>query len=106
MIDFTLTDEQRAMRDLAHTFAEQEIRPVAAELDEREAFPWDSTPRYLLRDREAIYGTAFAAITKSMGIGKVSDRKTLIFWGMLDPGFPRPILRDLRRFSHTTRQSS
>ena len=41
MIDFTLTDEQQAMRDLAHTFAEQEIRPVAAELDEREEFPWD-----------------------------------------------------------------
>jgi acyl-CoA dehydrogenase len=40
MIDFTLTDEQQAMRDLAHTFAEQEIRPVAAELDEREEFPW------------------------------------------------------------------
>src|SRR5580765_7605997 len=41
MIDFTLTDEQQAMRDLAHTFAEEEIRPVAAELDEREEFPWE-----------------------------------------------------------------
>jgi alkylation response protein AidB-like acyl-CoA dehydrogenase len=41
MIDFELTDDQRAMRDLAHTFAEQEIRPVAAELDEREEFPWE-----------------------------------------------------------------
>jgi alkylation response protein AidB-like acyl-CoA dehydrogenase len=41
MIDFTLTDEQQAMRELAHTFAEQEIRPVAAELDEREEFPWE-----------------------------------------------------------------
>lgn len=32
----------------------------------REAFPWDSTPRYLLRDRDAIYGRDFAAITKGM----------------------------------------
>ncbi len=39
MIDFTLNDEQQAMRDLAHTFAEEEIRPVAAELDESEEFP-------------------------------------------------------------------
>jgi acyl-CoA dehydrogenase len=45
MIDFTLTDEQQAMRDLAHTFAEQQIRPVAAELDEREEFPWDLVKR-------------------------------------------------------------
>jgi acyl-CoA dehydrogenase len=40
MIDFELTDEQKAMQELAHTFAEQEIRPVAAELDEKEEFPW------------------------------------------------------------------
>jgi acyl-CoA dehydrogenase len=40
MIDFELTDEQKAIQELAHTFAEQEIRPVAAELDEKEEFPW------------------------------------------------------------------
>jgi transposase InsO family protein len=33
----------------------------------REAFPWDQAPRYLLRDRDAIYGSEFAAITKGMG---------------------------------------
>jgi hypothetical protein len=37
----------------------------------REAFPWDQVPRYLLRDRYAIYGTAFAAITKSVGLEEV-----------------------------------
>ena len=31
----------------------------------REAFPWDQAPRYLLRDRDAIYGSEFAAITKA-----------------------------------------
>jgi acyl-CoA dehydrogenase len=40
-IDFTLSDEQREIQALAHTFAEEEIRPVAAALDEREEFPWD-----------------------------------------------------------------
>lgn len=41
MIAFDLTDEQREMRDLAHRFAEQEIRPIAAEYDEREEVPWE-----------------------------------------------------------------
>src|SRR5215831_15173545 len=40
-IDFTFSDEQCEIQALAHTFAEEEIRPVAAELDEREEFPWD-----------------------------------------------------------------
>jgi acyl-CoA dehydrogenase len=33
MLDFSLTEEQRNIRDLAHDFAEQEIRPVAWEYD-------------------------------------------------------------------------
>ena len=33
MLDFTLTDEQRNIRDMAHDFAEKEIRPVAWEYD-------------------------------------------------------------------------
>ena len=41
MIAFDLTDEQREMRDLARRFAEQEIRPIAAEYDEREEVPWE-----------------------------------------------------------------
>jgi acyl-CoA dehydrogenase len=33
MIDFSLTDEQHALRELAHDFATKEIRPVACEYD-------------------------------------------------------------------------
>jgi acyl-CoA dehydrogenase len=33
MIDFSLTDEQRALRELVHDFATKEIRPVAWEYD-------------------------------------------------------------------------
>jgi alkylation response protein AidB-like acyl-CoA dehydrogenase len=40
MIDFRLTDEQEQMRQLAHRFAERELRPVAAEYDERDEMPW------------------------------------------------------------------
>jgi putative transposase len=32
----------------------------------REAFPWEQVPRYLLRDRDAIYGRDFAALTTGM----------------------------------------
>ncbi len=39
MIDFTLTDEQKNLRELAHDFAEKEIRPVAWELDKDGTFP-------------------------------------------------------------------
>jgi acyl-CoA dehydrogenase len=39
-LDFTLTREQEEIRQLAHEFAEKEIRPVAAHYDETEEFPW------------------------------------------------------------------
>src|SRR5256885_13301689 len=35
-ISFALTDEQKALRELAHEFAEKEIRPRAAEYDEHQ----------------------------------------------------------------------
>ena len=40
MIDFNLTDEQRALQDLAHDFARDQIRPVAPEHDRTGEFPW------------------------------------------------------------------
>jgi acyl-CoA dehydrogenase len=40
-ICFALSDEQRALRELAHEFAAKEIRAVAAEYDERSQHPGD-----------------------------------------------------------------
>src|SRR5262249_56739613 len=40
-ISFALTEEQKALRDLAHEFAEKEIRPKAAEYDEHQTHPAD-----------------------------------------------------------------
>jgi alkylation response protein AidB-like acyl-CoA dehydrogenase len=40
-ISFTPTAEQRELRELAHEFAANELRPVASEWDEREDFPHD-----------------------------------------------------------------
>ena len=39
-MDFSLTEEQIELQKWAHEFAEKEIRPVAAEYDESEEFPW------------------------------------------------------------------
>jgi acyl-CoA dehydrogenase len=39
VVDFTLTDEQRSMREMAHEFAEKEIRPVAWEYDRDATWP-------------------------------------------------------------------
>ena len=36
-----------------------------------EAFPWDTAPRYLLRDRDGIYGHEFVGRVRSMGIWEV-----------------------------------
>jgi len=36
-----------------------------------EAFPWDSAPRYLLRDRDASYGAVFCKRVDAMGIIEV-----------------------------------
>jgi putative transposase len=36
-----------------------------------EAFPWDTAPRYLLRDRDKSYGSAFRDRVRAMGIEEV-----------------------------------
>jgi acyl-CoA dehydrogenase len=41
VVDFTLTDEQKNLRDMAHDFAEKEIRPVAWEYDKDGTWPQD-----------------------------------------------------------------
>jgi acyl-CoA dehydrogenase len=41
MVDFTLTDEQKALREMAHDFAVKEIRPVAWDYDREATWPQD-----------------------------------------------------------------
>ncbi|GAB3682070.1 acyl-CoA dehydrogenase family protein [Salinarchaeum chitinilyticum] len=40
-MDFELTEEQQAIRDEVRRFAENEVAPVATELDEEESYPYD-----------------------------------------------------------------
>jgi len=41
VVEFTLTDEQKDLRELAHNFAEKEMRPVAWEYDKDGTWPQD-----------------------------------------------------------------
>ena len=65
MISFALTDEQRELQALAHEFAERELRPIAAECDERE----DAPPELLAK--AAGLGLTSYAIPREYGGGGV-----------------------------------
>ena len=40
-MDFTLNEAQQAIRDTCREFAEQEIKPIAEEIDHTGEFPYD-----------------------------------------------------------------
>ncbi|MGA2192017.1 MAG: acyl-CoA dehydrogenase family protein [Nitrospirota bacterium] len=40
-MDYFLTEEQQEIRSLARRIAEEKVKPVRAELDEKEEFPWE-----------------------------------------------------------------
>ena len=40
----------------------------------REAFPWDSAPRFLLRDRDRIFGADFSQQVKSLAFRNCWER--------------------------------
>jgi putative transposase len=67
-----------------------------------EAFPWDSAPRYLLRDRDASYGEDFRTQVDAMGIGEAisaarSPRQNAYVERVI--GSPRRLLPYLQLFS-------
>ena len=44
-MNFELTKEQEMLRRMVREFAENEIRPIAAEYDEKQEFPWETVKR-------------------------------------------------------------
>jgi alkylation response protein AidB-like acyl-CoA dehydrogenase len=65
VISFELTDEQRELQRLAREFAERELRPIAAEWDEKEDYPPD------LLGKAARVGLTSYAIPSEYGGGGV-----------------------------------
>ena len=52
----------------------------------REAFPWDSAPQYLLRDRDRIFGQDFVDQVKAMASNKCFLRRDLPGRGRMSNG--------------------
>jgi putative transposase len=52
-----------------------------------EAFPWEIAPRYLLRDRDAVYGVVFSSRAQTLGIDEVKTA-------------PRPLAESVRGAPH------
>lgn len=81
MIDFTLTEEQEAIKRLAHDFAVKEIRPIAAECDEKEESPW-----HVVAKAHKLGIDAAAAFPEEWGGGGMDNLTQLIMseelhWG-------------------------
>jgi hypothetical protein len=53
----------------AHPTAEWTVQQL------QEAFPWDTAPRYLLRDRDRIFGQDFSLQVKAMGSNRCCPRR-------------------------------
>ena len=100
-ISFRLTPEQQEAQQLAHEFAERELRPIAAEWDERDDFPRD------LLGKAARLGLSSYSIPREYGGGGVDAVTASLIaeelsWGcaglaagILSTMFP---VRPLRRF--------
>jgi len=83
-----LSDEQRELRDWVHGFAEEVVRPAAAEWDEREETPWP-----IIREAAKIglYGFEFLANTWSDPTGlSICLASEELFWG--DAGIAMSIM--------------
>ena len=80
MIGFDLTEEQRQLQEMAHAFAEKEIRPVAAEYDEKEEFPWP-----ILEQANRVGLLSYAVPEEYGGIGADTLTDCIVqeelFWG-------------------------
>jgi alkylation response protein AidB-like acyl-CoA dehydrogenase len=44
-MDFSLTEDQKMLRTTIRDFAEKELEPIAAEIDEESRFPAESIPK-------------------------------------------------------------
>ena len=77
MVDFTLTDEQRALREMAHDFAVKEIRPVAWEYDKEGTWPAEVLDKAFDRTfaRVAKDGVSERTAAMAIGVERVRDAK-------------------------------
>src|SRR5256885_3000532 len=81
-LDFTLTPDQEDIKGLAHEFAEKEIRPVAAQYDETEEFPWP-----VLKKAHEVGLTPVAVMPEAYGGGGLDMISNMLIAGGLHLGY-------------------
>ena len=72
MIDFSLTEEQKALQEMAREFSEKELKPNAAKYDKGEEFPEE------IMKKAFEVGFLTCTIPKESGGGGLSDVDTVI----------------------------
>jgi acyl-CoA dehydrogenase len=72
MVEFTLTEEQRRLRELVRDFAQREIVPVAAELDREQRFSQEIVDKYFE------IGLLHSAVPEEYGGGGLSSFEGVI----------------------------
>ncbi len=65
-MDYLLTEEQRMLQDLARQIASERIKPIRAQLDEEESFPWDILADLAQAD---LCGTVIPEAYGGLGLG-------------------------------------
>jgi alkylation response protein AidB-like acyl-CoA dehydrogenase len=65
-MDYLLTEEQLMLRDLAREIAHERIKPIRAQLDEEEIFPWDVLANLAQAD---LCGTVIPEEYGGLGLG-------------------------------------
>jgi alkylation response protein AidB-like acyl-CoA dehydrogenase len=65
-MDYLLTEEQQMLRDLAREIAHERIKPIRAQLDEEEIFPWDVLANLAQAD---LCGTVIPEAYGGLGLG-------------------------------------
>lgn len=72
MIDFSLTEEQKALQEMSREFSEKEMKPNAAKYDKGEEFPED------VMKKAFEVGFLTCTVPKEFGGGGLSDLDTVI----------------------------
>ncbi|MFQ6082411.1 MAG: acyl-CoA dehydrogenase family protein [Candidatus Aminicenantia bacterium] len=72
MIDFSLSEEQLALQQMAREFAEKEMKPVAAKYDREDEFPWE------VMKKAFEVGFLASSIPEEYGGGGLSTLDTVI----------------------------
>jgi len=69
-MDYLLTEEQQMLKDLARQISDERIKPIRAQLDEEETFPWDIMAALAQAD---LCGTIIPEEYGGLGLGSLEN---------------------------------